>query len=193
MASLLPRGFKAKAERISVELRNEMCLKPIDPLCGFELAKHLHIPIYSAAEFFADSREIGELVGTRSKSKGWSALTMQTLKGNTIIIHNHLQSDARQQSNIMHELAHIICGHKMEEDEEKKKLPFFMRDYNKQQEEEAITLGANLQITRPGLLWALKKRMDESEIALHYNASVDMVRFRIRSTGVKKQLGYMGY
>mgnify|MGYP000565998758 CR=1 FL=1 len=77
-------------------------------------------------------------------------------KGNTIVIHKHLQTPSRQQSIIMHELAHIICEHKAGEDCEKAFLRLFMRGYVKQQEEEAKTLGANLQITRDGLLWALK-------------------------------------
>jgi Zn-dependent peptidase ImmA (M78 family) len=67
-----------------------------------------------------------------------------------------------------------------------------MRDYDKQQEEEANYLGSALQITREGLLWALKKRMEISEIAEHYNASPSMVTLRINSTGVKKQLSYLG-
>lgn len=193
MANVLPRGFKAKAEKISLEFRNELNLKDIDPLCGFELAKHLQIPIYKASDFFSDSTEIEKLIGTRNKSNGWSALTMKTQKNNTIIIHNHIQVPARQQSNIMHELAHFICNHQVEQDEEKMKLPDIMREFNKQQEEEAKVLGANLQITRTGLLWALKKQMTVSEIADHYNASADMVTYRINSTGVKRQLKYLGY
>lgn len=36
-ASLLPRGFKAKAERTALALRKELGFLPTDPLCGFKL------------------------------------------------------------------------------------------------------------------------------------------------------------
>jgi hypothetical protein len=36
-----------------------------------------------------------------------------------------------------------------------------------------------LQIPRRGLLWAVQKKMTINRIALHFNASEDMVKFRI--------------
>lgn len=192
-ASLLPRGFKAKAERTALALRKELGFLPTDPLCGFKLAEHMEIPVYPATEFFPEGTNIDDLVGTANKDKGWSALTLKTEKNNTIIVHNHLQAAPRQQSNLMHEIAHIICDHKRPETHKDVAIPFFMRDYDQQQEEEAIYLGAALQITRDGLIWALKKRMEMTEIAEHYNASIAMVQLRINSTGVKRQLSYLGY
>lgn len=190
--SLLPRGFKANAERTALEFREKLELKKHDPLCGFKLAEHLAIPIHTPDQIFPPETNLHDLVGTKSKDQGWSALTMVTGSGNKIIIHNHLHAPTRQQSNLMHELAHVICEHKHPETLRNINLPFFMRDYDKQQEEEANYLGSALQITREGLLWALKKRMEIAEIAEHYNASPSMVTLRINSTGVKKQLSYLG-
>lgn len=189
--SSLPRGFKAKAERTALEYRKGLSLNPHDCLCGFKLAEHLQIPVYSANLFFSPESNIDELVGSKNNDKGWSALTMKTQQNNTIIIHNHLHASTRQQSNIMHELAHIICKHEQQDSYKDIKLPFFMRVFDKQQEEEANYLGSALQITRDGLLWALKKRMDTSEIAEYYNASQAMVTLRINSTGVSRQLSYL--
>jgi len=118
---------------------------------------------------------------------------MKTQKSNTIIIHNHLHAPTRQQSNIMHELAHIICKHEQPDQYKNIALPFLMREFDKQQEEEANYLGSALQIPREGLIWALKKRMDVVAIAEYYTASPAMVTLRINSTGVKRQLSYLGY
>jgi hypothetical protein len=184
--SLLPWGFKAKAEKIAIEFREKLELKNHDPLCGLILAEHLSIPVYSPEEFLPPGTDMNDLVGSKSKDNGWSALTNKK-----IIIHNHLHAPTRTQSNLMHELAHVICDHKHPETQRNIALPFFMRDYDKQHEEEANYLGSTLQITREGLLWALKKRMEIAEIAEHCNASEKMVNLRINATGVKRQLSYL--
>ncbi len=189
--SLLPWGFKAKAEKIAIEFREKLELKKHDPLCGLILAEHLSIPVYSPEEFLPPGTDMNDLVGSKSKDNGWSALTMITGTNKKIIIHNHLHAPTRTQSNLMHELAHVICDHKHPETQRNIALPFFMRDYDKQHEEEANYLGSTLQITREGLLWALKKRMEIAEIAEHYNASEKMVNLRINATGVKRQLSYL--
>lgn len=192
-ASLLPRGFKTKAEKTALALRRELGVQPSDPLCGFALAAHMKISVYKATDFFPEGTNLEPLIGVPDQDKGWSALTLKAQSDNTIIIHNHLHSGARQQSNLMHELAHAICEHKKPERYKDISLPFFMRDYDPQQEEEAIYLGSTLQITRDGLLWALRNGMEITEIAKHYNASTAMVQLRINSTGVKKQLSYSRY
>src|SRR5690606_1395166 len=96
------------------------------------------------------------------------------------------------QSNLMHELAHVICEHTQTSSHRGIIVPMSMREYNAVQEEEATTLGAALMISRDGLVWALKKRWSHSTIGKYYNASDEMVRFRINSTGVLKQLKYLG-
>ena len=66
-----------------------------------------------------------------------------------------------------------------------------MRSYDEVQELEANTLGSTLQLPRPALVWALKSKMSIGEIATYYSASEEMVRFRIKMTGVMKQMIYM--
>lgn len=189
--SLLPHGFKANAERISVSYRKKLDLNVHDPLCGFELAKHLNIEVYRPAQIFPPDTNLEILLGVENDDNGWSALTMNTGKGNKIIIHNNLQAPVRQQSNLMHELSHVICEHKRPNKYEDINLPFFMRDFDAQQEEEANYLGSTLQIPREALLWALKRGMTKEEIGDYFQASISMVTFRINSTGVMRQLSYM--
>ena len=184
---LLKRGFKAESERLAVEYRNKMSIHACAPLCAFKLAEHLNIPIYSATEFLNLPDEIERL---SDESFGWSALTMITGANNRIIINNPYHSQARQQSDLMHELAHVICDHKQSLSKYDFEIPLGMRHFDEVQEEEAICLGATLQITRPGLLWALKRNYTVDQIANHFNSSVDMATYRIRMTGVAKQRGY---
>ena len=118
---------------------------------------------------------------------------METKKGNRIIIHNPFSTEERQQSDIMHELAHIICNHKHD-----KKYPQnfpinLMREFDDLQEEEAKALGSILQIPREALVWAKNMKMTDDEIANHFNASLKMVRFRLNTSGVNKQYSKRKY
>lgn len=174
--SILKRGFKAKAEKIATECRENLNIHPCAPLCAFKLAEYLNLPVYNTIEFLNNKKEI----------EGWSALTMITKKGNRIIIHNSFHNPYRQQSNIMHEIAHVLCEHEKKELPQGVNLPFGMRDFDKLQEEEAICLGATLQLSKPCLLWARKRNMTNDEIASHFNASVEMVNFRMSMTGLNK-------
>lgn len=184
--SILKRGFKANAEKKATECRVNLNIHPCAPLCAFKLAQFLNISVYNATEFLKDDYEIRKLQGIEAEEYGWSALTMDTKSGNRIIIHNNFHNSYRQQSNIMHEIAHILCQHKVKELPVGVNLPFGMRDFDKLQEEEAICLGATLQLSKPCLLWARKRNMTNEQIAIHFNASVEMVNFRMGMTGLNK-------
>jgi Zn-dependent peptidase ImmA (M78 family) len=156
-------------------------------MCAFKLAEALSIPVYSALEFVADATEVALLSGSNGVDSEWSALTMKTKVGNRIIIHNTFHSELRQQSNIMHELAHVICKHEVDMAKYNFAVPFGMREFDPIQEEEAKCLGATLQISRPCLLWARKRSLSVQEISEHFKASSDMVTYRLNMTGLNKK------
>ncbi|WP_321480138.1 ImmA/IrrE family metallo-endopeptidase [uncultured Bacteroides sp.] len=176
--NLLKRGFKAQAERLAEKYRTELEIHACGSLCAFALAKHLSIPIYPATDFLESETHIDLLKGENEMPSEWSALTMPTAKGNRIIIYNPYHSDARQQSDIMHEIAHIICKHKRSQLQYEFKIPIGMHEFDEVQEEEAKCLGATLQLARPCLLWARKKHMTTDQVATHFNASSEMVKYR---------------
>jgi Zn-dependent peptidase ImmA (M78 family) len=61
-----------------------------------------------------------------------------------------------------------------------------MRNYDAEQEEEAKCLGSTLQLAKPGLLWARKRNMSYEDISDYFNASVNMVKYRMNITGIAK-------
>lgn len=181
------RGFKKWADETATRLRNELGLRDYSPLCAFKLCEHLNVPIWVPSEVEGLSLDFQKtLLGENSST--WSAATIPLKNGKYLIVHNPIHSPARQQSNLMHEVAHIMCHHEVPEEAKILGLSGFLRNHNPQDEEEAIWLGACLQLPRPSLLWALKKGMTQTQIADHYSASPEMVRFRINVTGVKKQI-----
>ncbi len=185
--SILKRGFKAKAEKLATEYREQMNIHACAPLCAFELAKHLKIETIKATEFLTTKEDIDRLSGAIGESCEWSALTMVCASGNKIIIYNPFNSEGRQQSDVMHELAHIICEHKHKERDKNGAIPFGLRDYDHLQEEEAKHLGSILQLSSPCLLWAAKRKMTVLQISDYFNASTEMVKFRLNTTGIARR------
>lgn len=185
---MFERGFKTKAEKLSSEFRTKTGIHVCGVLPAQHLANHLNVGILTLDDLDLDDKIKSRLLGQNGNDSGWSAVILNNCDNKKVIVHNHLHSEARQQSNLMHELAHVICGHTV--DDSHVKHLSFLRKYDAQQEEEAGFLGAALQLSRPALLWAVKEKMSDSEIALYFNASVEMVRFRINSTGVRKQIGF---
>jgi Zn-dependent peptidase ImmA (M78 family) len=176
-------GFKASAERKSVELRQALRLSPRDRLAARELAKHLKYRVVAPASIPGMTDEI--LAEVVHPDNGWSAATIADMEP-PVILYNASHSLARQESSIMHEIAHLLEKHQPLKLLEVSGL--WCRSYDDGQEEEAIWLGACLQICRDGLFWAVRRGMTNEEIAEHFVASPDMVRFRRNSTGVDQQL-----
>lgn len=179
--SLLKRGFKSQAEKKSIEFREILSLDAWQPICAFELAEYLKVPTYKATDFVSEENEIKIL-----KGKEWSAMTLFTKKDNRIIIYNPFHSDQRQQSDIMHELAHIICDHKRELNKYNFKVPFGMHEFDEVQEEEAKCLGATLQLSKACLFWSKKRNFTYEEMAIKFNSSTEMVKYRMNMTGIAK-------
>src|SRR5690606_8470907 len=115
--------------------REKLGIHACAPLCAFRLADSMGIKIYKATEFVTDPTELKKLEGLECEEYGWSALTMITKAGNRIIIHNDFHTPARQQSNLMHEIAHILRKHEVKPPPPGITLPFGMRDFDKLQED----------------------------------------------------------
>jgi Zn-dependent peptidase ImmA (M78 family) len=187
--SLLKRGFKAEAERLSEKYREELKISKFEPLDAFAFAKHLTIPIFTVENVFGEDSN-NEYLKTLNDPSKFSAMWMLNEDGHKIIIHNANHSPKRQQSNIMHELAHIIRGHEIPDATAILCNVFKLHYFNKEHEQEAKYLGSCFQIARPGLQWALKRNFSHEEISDYFNASIEMVNFRLNTSGVLIQRRY---
>ncbi len=180
--SNLIRGFKNKAENKSLELRRLNQKKDFERLPAKELAKHLDVLIISAKDIPGmTSSLLRKLSGVDAR---WSAVTLD-IKGNTVVILNSSHSANRIESNIFHELSHLLCEHEMKGFKALHGMVF--REYDVQQEEEAEWLGGCLHIPRKALEWAIKNKMSKESVSKYYLASLQMVNFRINGTGIRNQ------
>ncbi len=182
----MQRGFKTWAERQAIEQRRRLGLSANVPLPATQLAAYHGITIVSPEHIPGMTREHLECLLHRDQSS-WSAITVN-VNSVTTIIHNTGHSRTRQESNLMHEISHIICKHAPSELIRVGGLPFLLRDYNADQEEEASWLGACLQLPRPALWWAVKRRMTVDEMVQYFQASEELIRYRRQVTGIDRQL-----
>jgi Zn-dependent peptidase ImmA (M78 family) len=102
-----------------------------------------------------------------------------------VIVFNPLRTIQRTQSDIAHELSHLVLGHQLDEVRIVAGVPF--RTCRPDQEEEATNLGGTLLLPRPLLLRAARQGLGVEEIAEQYAVTVDMARFRFNKTGVSRQ------
>ena len=161
---------RQRLEAIATQQRHQLGFKAYQPFPAIVLAQHLQATIFTI-ETLPNTEP--EQVKILCNSDNWSAGII--LKNPLYVVHNARHSHTRQESNLMHEFAHVILKHEMVGYDLKTGLP----QRRQQDEDEAVYLGGCLQIPRRGLLWAIQNKMSITQIALHFNASEEMVNFRI--------------
>jgi len=178
----LRRGFRAEAERIAASVRSELGIGSAERLPLDEAAKSYGVRVVSAADLI-DIDRLAEL--ERIQAFAFSACTFD-VDSAAVIVFNPLRSAPRRQSDVAHELSHLILKHELSEIREVAGLPF--RTCLSDQEEEATNLGGALLLPRPLLLRAVVRGMDFDDIARKYEVTPEMARFRVNTTGAARQV-----
>jgi len=174
------RGFKARANRIAVEIRETLGLSASDPLNPLAVCDYFEIEVVPLSRF---GDEVSHF--TRAERNAFSAVTVPCgLK--RAIVHNDSHHPDRQRSNLMHELAHAFLGHApcaaFDCDGE--------RNYNGGIEAEAAFLSGSLLISNEAA-WHIV-RSDLIGVARRmYGVSKTMLDYRLRVSGALKRAGYL--
>lgn len=182
---MLRRGFKAWCEGIALEKRNELGLHSIDPLPPSDLADLIGVKVWKPSDIpDVPSDCLRKLLHDDPDS--WSAVTLR-LPNVDLIIVNSAHSAARQASDLMHELAHILLGHTPTRVDVTEQGDLLLRTHDQQQEEEANWLAGCLLLPRPCLVHLLRNGGISLEVARKFGVSMDMLTYRYRITGVEVQ------
>ena len=179
------RGFKTWSEEQALAFRVALNLRPDSPLPAERLAEYLGVHLITPSEVPGMSEELLDALLTNDTC-GWSAVTVQ-VGDLAIVVSNVSHSLPRRESDLMHELAHIICRHPAMRIVRVAGLP--VREYSDVQEEEAAWLGGCLHLPRVALWNALSRGLTVPAIMARFNASEQMVRYRRNVTGIDVQLG----
>ena len=178
----LQRGFKAEAERLATDIWSEMGLSPVDRMDASALARHVGCVVHPADEL-VDVAKLEHL--KRVQDDAFFACTFR-LPGGHAIVFNPLMRETRRNSDIAHEVSHIVLDHRLSRLERLGDVAFLSCD--KQQEEEAAWLSGCLLLPRAALVHDLTRGMQSKTIARNRVLSEDMVVYRRRVTGVERQL-----
>jgi IrrE N-terminal-like domain len=176
------RGFKAEAERLADRTRAQMGLQPVDRLVVRDLADHLQVEVF-AADQLVDRAKLEDL--NRLQPGAFSAATFHLPGGRTVAVYNPYNGPARTNSDIAHELAHVLLDHDVRELQQLAGHTFFICD--PEQEEEANWLAGCLLLPRLLLLRELFAGADAATVAAKHQVSVPMARFRLNASGVLLQ------
>ena len=174
------RGFKAHANRLALEVREELGLTETSPLCPWSLAESLAISVIPLSSLRGESRTAAIHVDYLSAqgSSSFSAITV--FRGyKRLIVHNDAHAPTRQRSNLAHEIAHALLHHPPHP-------PFCsagQRVFDSALEAEAGWMGPVLLVSNEAARWAVAECLTELDAARHFGVSVDLMKFRLSMSG----------
>jgi hypothetical protein len=181
----LERGFKSWCERSAQATRTELSIEAHAPLAARRLAGHLGAMLLTPSDLPGLPTEILHQL-TQKDPHGWSAVSF-AVEEHVTIIYNDRNSFGRQSSDIMHELSHIILDHEPSQVILSVDGSIGMRSFDAKQEDEANWLGWTLLLPRPALMHCIRLGLSTAQIAVDYDVSEQLVRYRAGVTGVHRQ------
>lgn len=176
------RGFKANAERLALELRDELKLGPLGRLEPESLAEHFLIPVrtlYDLRQVAPDG--VAHLLGRGHRA--FSAVTIHIGK-RRVIVTNPVHALTRQMNSLCHELSHIVLEHDAETP-----LNGVGRAWNGTQEREADWLAGCLLIPHEAAHAASRKGHSDEQVAEYFGVSRVLASWRMNSTGARIRAG----
>lgn len=185
---MFERGFKTWCEKYAVSKRVELGLQPHAALDAFKLAKNLGVKVWTPRDVPGLSNEsLDVLLRNDGKTPScWSAVTL-VINHRILVILNSSHSPARQSSDLTHELAHRIRGHKAQDVAVTAEGLMMLKSYDKIYEEEADWLSGCLLLPREALVDIKRRGMSYAEAAEDFGVSVRMLSYRMAMTGVNRQ------
>lgn len=166
------RGFKARANRIALDVRKQIGLTQIDPIDPVAVCAFYGVELLSMSGLSCDCSAF--------KGSGQGCFSAMTVPCGirTAIVHNDTHHPLRQRSNICHELAHLFLGHQhvapLNEDGE--------RAHDSGIEAEANFLGGSLLMPNEAARYVVSHGL-ASRAQLIYGVSRPMLEFRLRMSG----------
>lgn len=181
---MLKRGFKTWCERLAITYRKALRLQNHSPLCPHMLAEYLKVQILTPKDIPGLSTSDINLL-LKNNNDSWSAVTISNANSN-LIIYNNAHAQSRQSNDIMHELSHIINRHRPQTTHYFQETNIFLRQYNKNQEEEADCLAATLLLPKDALMRVRFSKKTIAIAAKEYAVSQRLLQMRLNTSGVSK-------
>lgn len=177
---VLPRGFVAEAQRIAVEERRDLGLRPTDPLDPWRLADLHGICVVDITSL---TGAVDVTFFTETKPAAFSGAILPRGHG-AIIVENGSHTHPRRIATVTHEMAHVLLEH-----------PFHgsLTDVDcigttGPLEEQAERLACELLVPRPAALAYARRDMSDTEVAQHLGVSEAKARQSMNLSGARRQV-----
>ena len=167
---------------MALEVRAELGLGQLDRLDPRQLAHHLDIPVVGLSELAVTLH--GAQYFLSEDRSAFSAGTV--FDGHRrMIVHNDCHSEARQSSNLAHELAHPLLFH---EPAPALDLKTGCRYWNDNYEQEANWLGGELLVTADMALAVARGHLSQPEARERWGVSDAMLKWHLNAGGATKRV-----
>jgi hypothetical protein len=183
---LFRRGFKTWCETIATEKRRVLKIPLTAALDPRLVAKDMRVAVRYIEQIPNLAPDTLPQL-TINDADVWSALTL-CHNGRYLIVLNSAHAKTREANTLMHELAHLIIGHKPARLDITDDGLMILSSYDKQHEDEANWLAAALLLPREALLHARRQGMTDQQASATYGCSTALFTMRIQTTGVDLQL-----
>ena len=176
------RGFKAEANALAREVRDELSLTPTSPLDVWRLADHLGIPVIPLSDLCAEAPRAAQLFLHQGEAI-FSGVTV-FCGSRRMIVYNDAHAPGRQANDIGHELAHGLLFH----------APTPAMDgqgcrlWDSDAEDEANWLSAALLVPEEAALLIVRRGWSLARAAAEYGVTEKMIRFRTNVTGARERV-----
>lgn len=177
----VPRGFKAKANRIALGLRRQMGLLDTAPIDMEDLASRLRlsiVPVTTFAELCPGAiRQILD-----RDPEAFSAMLLPVETGRVILV-NDKHSFGRKNSSLAHEIAHALLAHPPSQVFSQPGC----RSFNKDMEDEAACLSGHILIPNEAASHIVWSNNDLEATREEYGVSRQMLEYRLNASGARKR------
>jgi Zn-dependent peptidase ImmA (M78 family) len=183
---MFKRGFKTWCEQTAEAARRQRGMQPWEPLSARSLAEELKATIVTPKDLPMLPKGVCQRLLSDHKGM-WSAITISSMP--PLIVYNPAHSEGRQNSDLMHEVAHLLMDHVPATVYIDPKSKLALRHYDVVQEDQANWLSGCLLLPRAALLLIKQSQWPDAVACEQYMVSSKMLTFRMNMSGVNIQYG----
>jgi hypothetical protein len=181
---MFKRGFKTWCEQTAETTRRQRGIQPWEPLRAHALAESLKATIVTPQDLPALPSDVRRRL-LSEHGEIWSAITISTRP--PLIVYNPSHSEARQNSDLMHEVAHLLLEHVPGTVYIDPKSGVALRHFDADQEDQANWLSGCLLLPRAALLRIRQLGWTNELACKQYAVSSKMFNYRMHTSGVNIQ------
>jgi Zn-dependent peptidase ImmA (M78 family) len=181
---MFKRGFKSWCDQTAETVRRQRGIEPRDPLTAESLAQDLGAVVVTPRDLPTLAPDACHRL-LSDHNDIWSAITISS--DPPLIVVNPEHSPGRRNSDLMHELAHLLLEHIPGTVYIDPKSKLVLRHHDREQEEQANWLASCLLLPRAALLEIKRRRWSDDEVCKKYLVSAKMLTYRMNTSGVNIQ------